>query len=48
MIKKVHERISIYVPKALLQSIDQKREDVPRSKFVLRIIEQYLKLRGVS
>jgi hypothetical protein len=42
--KNDYERVSIYIPKILRQAIDLKRKDVPRSKFVLRILEQHFSL----
>jgi hypothetical protein len=42
--KKVHERISLYIPKTISQEIDLKRADIPRSKFIQRIIEKYFNL----
>jgi hypothetical protein len=39
--KKVHERVSLYVPKRMYEVIDAERIDVPRSKFILRILEKH-------
>jgi len=41
--KKVQERISLYIPKGVYTKIDAQRVDIPRSKFILRIIEKYLR-----
>lgn len=41
-LKKVNERVSLYIPETIYNEIDTKREDIPRSKFILRIIENYL------
>jgi hypothetical protein len=40
--KKVNERVSLYVPETVYKEIDAKRVDIPRSKFILRILEKYL------
>jgi hypothetical protein len=40
--KKVNERVSLYIPKRIYEEIDTKRVDIPRSKFILRILEDYL------
>lgn len=40
--KKVNERVSLYIPKKIYKEIDTKREDIPRSRFILRILENYL------
>ena len=42
--KKVHKRISLYIPKNVYQIIDLKRADIPRSKFIQRIIEKHFNL----
>lgn len=44
--QKAHERVSLYIPRKVYQEIDKERSDIPRSKFILRILEQYFK-RGV-
>jgi hypothetical protein len=45
-IKKVHERISSYIPESMRVTIDTKRSDIPRSRFILRILEKHLN-RGI-
>ena len=42
--KKVHERISLYIPKNIGEIIDTKKSDIPRSKFIQRIIEKHFNL----
>jgi metal-responsive CopG/Arc/MetJ family transcriptional regulator len=39
------EKLGITLPNSLLQKIDNIRGDVPRSKFIRRAIESYLKGR---
>jgi metal-responsive CopG/Arc/MetJ family transcriptional regulator len=39
------EKLGITLPITLLHKIDNKRGDVPRSKFIRRAIESYLKGR---
>jgi metal-responsive CopG/Arc/MetJ family transcriptional regulator len=36
------EKIGITLPKSILQTIDQKRGDIPRSRYIRRAIERYL------
>jgi metal-responsive CopG/Arc/MetJ family transcriptional regulator len=35
-------KLGITLPKSTLQKIDQKRGDIPRSRFIRRAIERYL------
>jgi hypothetical protein len=46
MNKKFFKRTSLYIPKELIEEIDLRRQDVPRSKFVLKILEKYWKNIG--
>jgi metal-responsive CopG/Arc/MetJ family transcriptional regulator len=39
------EKLGIILPLSLLQKIDKNRGDVPRSKFIRRAIESYIKER---
>ena len=39
--KKNYDRISLYIPKDISKTIDLKRTDIPRSKFIQRIIEKH-------
>ena len=43
--KKVHQRVSLYIPKSIIQTIDLARSDIPRSKFIQRIIEKQFDLK---
>ena len=36
------EKIGITLPKSILQKIDQKRGDIPRSRYIRRAVERYL------
>ena len=36
------EKIGITLPKSIIQKIDQKRGDIPRSRYIRRAIERYL------
>jgi metal-responsive CopG/Arc/MetJ family transcriptional regulator len=38
------EKLGITLPKSLLRTIDGKRGDVPRSTFIRRAVESYLKV----
>jgi metal-responsive CopG/Arc/MetJ family transcriptional regulator len=40
------EKLGITLPKALLRTIDNKRGDVPRSTYIRRAVENYLKTVG--
>ena len=35
-------KLGITLPKSIIQKIDQKRGDIPRSRYILRAIERYL------
>ena len=35
-------KIGITLPKSVIQNIDQKRGDIPRSRYIRRAIERYL------
>jgi metal-responsive CopG/Arc/MetJ family transcriptional regulator len=37
------EKLGITLPKLLLQKIDKNRGDIPRSKYIRRAVESYLK-----
>jgi metal-responsive CopG/Arc/MetJ family transcriptional regulator len=37
------EKLGITLPKSLLHKIDNNRGDVPRSKYIRRAVESYLK-----
>jgi metal-responsive CopG/Arc/MetJ family transcriptional regulator len=37
------EKLGITLPKSLLHKIDNNRGDVPRSKYIRRVVESYLK-----
>jgi metal-responsive CopG/Arc/MetJ family transcriptional regulator len=39
------EKLGITLPKALLQKIDNKHGDIPRSTFIRRAVESHLKGR---
>ena len=36
------EKIGITLPKSMIQKIDQRRGDIPRSRYIRRAIEKYL------
>jgi metal-responsive CopG/Arc/MetJ family transcriptional regulator len=40
------QKLGITLPVSLLQKIDNKRGDIPRSKYMRRAIESYLKAKG--
>jgi metal-responsive CopG/Arc/MetJ family transcriptional regulator len=40
------EKLGITLPKSLLHKIDNKRGGVPRSTFIRRAVESYLKTKG--
>jgi metal-responsive CopG/Arc/MetJ family transcriptional regulator len=35
-------KLGITLPKSMIQKIDQKRDDIPRSRYIRRAIETYL------
>ena len=35
-------KLGITLPKSMIQKIDQKRGDIPRSRFIRRAVERYL------
>jgi metal-responsive CopG/Arc/MetJ family transcriptional regulator len=35
-------KLGITLPKSIIQKIDQKRGDIPRSRFIKRAVERYL------
>jgi len=39
---KNHNRVSLYLPSDIHELIETKRLDIPRSKFIQRIIEQHM------
>jgi metal-responsive CopG/Arc/MetJ family transcriptional regulator len=40
------DKLGITLPKSLLRTIENKRGDIPRSTYIRRAIENYLKNRG--
>jgi metal-responsive CopG/Arc/MetJ family transcriptional regulator len=36
------EKLGITLPKSTIQKIDQRRGDIPRSRYIRRVIERYL------
>jgi metal-responsive CopG/Arc/MetJ family transcriptional regulator len=40
------EKLGITLPMPLLQEMDNKRGDIPRSKYIRRAVESYLKAKG--
>jgi metal-responsive CopG/Arc/MetJ family transcriptional regulator len=42
------EKLGITLPVSLLQKIDKNRGDVPRSTYIRRAVESYLKASGRS
>jgi metal-responsive CopG/Arc/MetJ family transcriptional regulator len=40
------EKLGITLPISLLKHIDNKRGDIPRSKYIRRAVESYLKAKG--
>jgi metal-responsive CopG/Arc/MetJ family transcriptional regulator len=40
------DKLGIILPKSLLRTIENKRGDIPRSTYIRRAIENYLKNRG--
>ena len=36
------EKLGITLPKSIVQKIDKERGDIPRSRYILRAIENYL------
>ncbi|MDQ3902071.1 MAG: hypothetical protein M3247_00250 [Thermoproteota archaeon] len=40
------EKLGITLPKSLLRTIEDKRRDIPRSTYIRRAIENYLKSGG--
>ena len=40
------EKLGITLPISLLKQVDNKRGDIPRSTFIRRAIENYLKSKG--
>ena len=39
------EKLGITLPKSLLYNLDNKRGDIPRSTFIRRAVESYLKTK---
>jgi hypothetical protein len=39
--KIIHERVSLYIPQDISKTIDLQRNDIPKSKFIQRIIEKH-------
>jgi metal-responsive CopG/Arc/MetJ family transcriptional regulator len=38
-------KLGITLPKSIIQKIDQRRGDIPRSRYIRRAIERYLAIR---
>lgn len=43
MVQRKQREVSLSLDKALLEEIDERRGDIPRSKFVQRILEKSVK-----
>jgi hypothetical protein len=41
-----YEKISLYIPQNISKTIDLTRADVPKSKFIQRIIEKHFNLEA--
>jgi metal-responsive CopG/Arc/MetJ family transcriptional regulator len=39
-------RISVSIPRTILEKIDTERGDIPRSRYLVRILEKELKVRS--
>jgi metal-responsive CopG/Arc/MetJ family transcriptional regulator len=44
----ITEKLGITLPISLLKQVDNKRGDIPRSTFIRRTIENYLKGSGIK
>jgi hypothetical protein len=42
------EKIGITLPKSILQTIDQSRGDIPRSRYIRRAIERHLSSKDID
>jgi hypothetical protein len=41
-------KLGITLPKSMIQKIDQKRGDIPRSRYIRRAIEKYLSSKDID
>ena len=41
-------KLGITLPKSMIQKIDQKRGDIPRSRYIRRAIERYLGSKDID
>ena len=41
-------KLGITLPKSMIQKIDQKRGDIPRSRYIRRAIEKYLGSKDID
>jgi len=41
-------KLGITLPKSMIQKIDQKRGDIPRSRYIRRAIERYLSSKDID
>jgi metal-responsive CopG/Arc/MetJ family transcriptional regulator len=40
------EKLGITLPTSILQKVDKERGDIPRSTYIRRAVENYLKVKG--
>ena len=41
-------KLGITLPKSMIQKIDQKRGDIPRSRYIRRAVEKYLSSKDID
>ena len=41
-------KLGITLPKSIIQKIDQKRGDIPRSRYIRRAVEKYLSSKDID
>jgi hypothetical protein len=41
-------KLGITLPRSILQKIDQKRGDIPRSRYIRRAVEKYLSSKDID
>ena len=41
-------KLGIALPKSMIQKIDQKRGDIPRSRYIRRAVEKYLSSKDID
>jgi hypothetical protein len=41
-------KLGITLPKSVIQKIDQKRGDIPRSRYIRRAVEKYLSSKDID